>query len=105
MESVMRSFSDRLRPARNSFRASSDEVVTGILPAVAPAGAEGAALFDLTASQTEKISAPIRSAAGPMYLKCRIISCTPFEQTNSWRRGENDAFFRSNGAEIRPVRR
>lgn len=88
----MRSFSEKLRPARNSFRASSDEVVIGILPVVAVAPAD-AALFGSTGWQAENISAAVSSAAGAMYLECRIVNCTPFEQTNSWRRGEIDAFF------------
>jgi hypothetical protein len=58
----MRSFSDKSRPARNSFRASSDEVVIGILP-LGALGAEALALFGSTGSQAEKASALISSAA------------------------------------------
>ena len=56
IESVMRSFSDRSRPARNSFRASSDEVVTGILPvfAVVPAAPKWCSVwFNLLATRKD----------------------------------------------------
>src|SRR5215213_10485216 len=64
IESVMRSFSDRSRPARNSLRASSDDVVTGILhlfPAVAGA-VEAVAVFGSTCWQAEDASAMISTA-------------------------------------------
>ena len=64
MESVMRSFSDRSRPARNSLRASSDEVVMAILP-LFPAGADGAeavAVLGSTCWQAEIAIALISTA-------------------------------------------
>src|SRR5215207_3952305 len=67
MESVLRSFSDNSRPARNSFRASSDEVVTAILPvfAVDSDALEEVALFGSTCSQPAKATALISSTKYP----------------------------------------
>src|SRR5688572_13297133 len=60
MESVMRSFSARSRPARNSFRASSDEVVIAILPAFAVAfdDEEEAGLLGSTCWQPTNVTTP-----------------------------------------------
>src|ERR1041385_1404386 len=96
MESVMRSFSWRSRPARYSLRASSDEVVMAILPLLAdPAGAEPVALPGLTCSHPATSNAETSRSkdAKGAELWFRIMGCTPFGYTKAvWdRRGDGGA--------------
>src|SRR5689334_2570223 len=63
MESVMRSFSCKSRPARYSLRASSEAVVTAILPLFAGAFAD-VALLDSTCWHPARIKAPSSRSKG-----------------------------------------
>src|SRR5437762_14320936 len=63
MESWISSFSLRSRPCRNSFRASSEEVVTGILPAaLGSVFAASGLLLVLSATLVQPVSAAVAAA-------------------------------------------
>src|SRR6185503_16962666 len=90
IESVTRSFSARSRPARNSLRASSDEVVMAILPLVEGLSVDAVAWS--TCWQPVKTSALISNVSTKDVRRCacRMVGGTPPHRQTYAELGENE---------------